>query len=100
MSATENLSKGPPKGFGALAKREQRLAYLMLLPTFLIVLGIVLGPLLANFWISFKPVQLADLRAATTLVNEQLRRGQKLLVMKLSCVIAYGTHLKKIQLPM
>ncbi|MEP2945088.1 MAG: sugar ABC transporter permease [Lentilitoribacter sp.] len=77
MSATENLSKGPPKGFGALAKREQRLAYLMLLPTFLIVLGIVLGPLLANFWISFKPVQLADLRAATTLVNEQLRPRPK-----------------------
>ncbi|MBO6919630.1 MAG: sugar ABC transporter permease [Rhizobiaceae bacterium] len=77
MSATENLSKGPPKGFGALAKREQRLAYLMLLPTFLIVLSIVLGPLLANFWISFKPVQLADLRAATTLVNEQLRPRPK-----------------------
>ncbi len=63
----------PPKEAGALAKRETRLAYAMLLPTFLIVLGIVLGPLLANFWISFKPVELADLRAAAPVVNEQLR---------------------------
>lgn len=78
MSAANNISsKGPPKAFGALAKREQRLAYIMLLPTFMIVLGIVLGPLLANFWISFKPVKLGDLRAATTLVNEQLRPRPK-----------------------
>lgn len=45
----------------------------MLVPTLLIVIGIVLGPLLANFWISFKPVQLGDLRAAAPLANEQLR---------------------------
>lgn len=78
MSATNNIgSEGPPKAFGVLAKREQRLAYIMLLPTFLIVLGIVLGPLLANFWISFKPVKLADLRAAAPLVNEQLRPRPK-----------------------
>ena len=68
---------GPPKHSGALARREMRLAYTMLLPTFLIVLGIVLGPLLANFWISFKPVQLADLRAARPLANEQLRPRPK-----------------------
>ena len=49
------------------------LAYLLLIPTFLIVLAIVLGPLLANFWISFKPVQLGDLRPATLFVNERLR---------------------------
>ena len=63
----------PPKGVGALAKREQRLAYSMLLPTFLVVFGIVLIPLLANFWISFKPVTLGDLRPASMLANEQLR---------------------------
>ncbi|MEO0496154.1 MAG: sugar ABC transporter permease [Pseudomonadota bacterium] len=71
--SVETSPIGPPRHSGALANREKRLAYTMLLPTFLIVLGIVLGPLLANFWISFKPVQLGDLRAATMLVNEQLR---------------------------
>lgn len=45
----------------------------MLLPTALIVILVVLGPLLANFWISFKPVELADLRAPTALVTERLR---------------------------
>lgn len=63
----------PPKKYGALAKREIRLALVMLLPTIVIVFGIVLGPLLANFWISFKPVQLGDLRAAKAIANEQLR---------------------------
>jgi len=50
-----------------------RLAYGMLSPTFLVVLLIVMGPLLANFWISFKPVQLGDLRPATPVANERLR---------------------------
>lgn len=62
----------PPKGLGPLAKREMRFAYLLLLPTFLIVLSVVLFPLLANFWISFKPVQLGDLRTPSILVNERL----------------------------
>lgn len=70
---TDTSIPQPPKLTGALANREKRLAYAMLIPTFLIVIGIVLGPLLANFWISFKPVQLADLRAAQTLSNERLR---------------------------
>ncbi|MHA1547025.1 MAG: carbohydrate ABC transporter permease [Alphaproteobacteria bacterium] len=63
----------PPKGIGRIARRERRLAYAMLLPTFLIVLAIVLGPLLANFWISLKPVQLGDLRPASLIINERLR---------------------------
>ncbi|MEM9207290.1 MAG: sugar ABC transporter permease [Pseudomonadota bacterium] len=50
-----------------------RLAYALLIPTFVIVFAIVLGPLLANFWISFKPVQLGDLRPASLIVNERLR---------------------------
>ena len=54
------------------------LAYLMLLPTFFIVLSIVLLPLFANFWISFKPVMLGDLRAAQPLINEQLKPRPKL----------------------
>ena len=63
----------PPKGIGRMARREMRLAYTMLMPTFLIVLAIVLWPLLANFWISAKPVQLGDLRPAKLVVNERLR---------------------------
>ena len=63
----------PPRGVGPLGRREMRLAYALLIPTFLIVLGIVLGPLFANFWISLKPVELADLRPPRVLINERLR---------------------------
>ncbi len=58
---------------GTLARREQRLAYGLLLPTFLLVFSIVMLPLIANFWISVKPVTLADLRPPTLIVKEQLR---------------------------
>ena len=47
---------------GPMAKREAKLAYTMLLPTVLIVFMIVILPLTATFWISVKPVTLADLR--------------------------------------
>lgn len=67
------IKQGPPKGIGKMARREMRLAYGMLAPTFLIVLAIVLGPLLANFWISLKPVKLGDLRPASLSSNERLR---------------------------
>jgi len=70
---TASLHHGPPAGVGALAKRERRLAYQMLLPTFFIVLAIVLLPLAANFWMSFKAVELGDLRPARPMFNEQLR---------------------------
>ncbi len=63
----------PPTHRGSLERREARLAYIMLIPTFLIVFSIVLGPLLANFWISAKPVQLGDLRPAQVMVNESIR---------------------------
>ena len=58
---------------GALARREKRLAYLLLLPTFLLVLAIVLLPLVANFWISFKPVTLGDLRPPSLIIKENTR---------------------------
>ncbi|MDA7598516.1 sugar ABC transporter permease [Alphaproteobacteria bacterium] len=70
-------TKGPPTGVGALAMRERRLAYMMLLPTFFIVLSIVIIPLFANFWISFKSVELGDLRAARPMINEQLKPRPK-----------------------
>ncbi|MGI9510797.1 MAG: carbohydrate ABC transporter permease [Geminicoccaceae bacterium] len=63
----------PPSGLGEMQKREMWLAYGMLAPTFLMVLAIVLFPLLANFWISFKPVTLGDLRAPVPVANERLR---------------------------
>ena len=69
---TQNTTPKPPKGMGPLAKREMRFAYMLLLPTFLIVLSVVLFPLVANVWISFKPVTLGDLRAPSILVNERL----------------------------
>ena len=68
---------GAPKKVGPLARRERFLAYRMLLPTFLIVLSIVLMPLSANFWISFKAVELGDLRAAQPMINEQVKPRPK-----------------------
>lgn len=68
-----DTTKGPPKTIGRMARREMRFAYLMLAPTFLIVLAVVLLPLLANFWISFKPVRLSDLRPPQLNINERIR---------------------------
>ncbi|HHG89355.1 MAG TPA: sugar ABC transporter permease [Devosia sp.] len=56
-----------------MAKKEAQLAFQMLLPTFAIVLAIVLIPLAANFWISFKPIKLADLRPPAPVVSERVR---------------------------
>jgi len=58
---------------GTLAREEARLAAVMLGPTFLIVAAVVLFPVLASFWISFKPVTLGDLRAPTPIANERVR---------------------------
>lgn len=69
---TDQSQPKPPKGLGPLAKREMRFAYMLLLPTFLIVLSVVLFPLVANVWISFKPVTLGDLRAPSILINERV----------------------------
>ncbi len=75
--SANSLTSGPPRNVGALARRERSLAYTMLLPTFFIVLSIVIIPLAANFWISFKSVELGDLRAARPMINEQLRPKPK-----------------------
>ena len=63
----------PPKGTGPLRKAETRLAWGMLLPTILVVALIVVLPLLSVFWISVKPVALADLRPPTPIVREVFR---------------------------
>lgn len=67
----------PPRGSGPLARREARLAWLMLLPTVTIVSLVVLLPLVAVFWISVKPVTLADLRPPAPIVREDLRGQPK-----------------------
>ncbi len=64
----------PPKGRGALAKREARLAWGLLLPTIAMVSLVIILPLLAIFWISVKPVGLADLRPVAPVVKESLRK--------------------------
>ena len=63
----------PPKRTGPLAKREARLAWGLLFPTIFSVSLVVLLPLLAIFWVSFKPIGLEDLRPPETVVREQLR---------------------------
>ena len=63
----------PPKGSGPLAKREARLAMGLLLPTVIAVSLVVILPLLAIFWISFKPVKLADLRPPEVTIREDIR---------------------------
>lgn len=73
LEPTAEPTAEPPKGIGPMQRREARLAYGMLAPTFLIIASIVLIPLLANFWISFKPVQLADLRPPTPVASERVR---------------------------
>ena len=56
-----------------LFKREKRLAFSLILPTVILVLSIVIVPLFANFWISFKPISLGDLRPPKLILKESLR---------------------------
>jgi multiple sugar transport system permease protein len=71
MSATSDPT--PPKGKTPLARREARLAFGLLAPTLISVALVIVLPLLAIFWISFKPIGLADLRPTTAVVREQVR---------------------------
>ena len=56
-----------------LSIREKKLAYSLVLPTMILVLSIVIIPLLANFWISFKPISLSDLRPPKLILKENVR---------------------------
>ncbi len=60
------------KQYTNLAAREARLAFWMLLPAFAIVAAVILFPVAANFWISFKPVGLGDLRPPVATIREQV----------------------------
>ncbi len=70
---SDTAQSGPPKETGPLAKREARLAWGLLAPTIAIVSAVVVLPLLAIFWISFKPIGLADLRPPAPVAREALR---------------------------
>ncbi len=72
VARSAQVEASPPEGVGPLQKREARLAWTMLAPTFLIVALIVALPLVANFWISAKPVLLADLRPPEATINERV----------------------------
>ena len=61
------------KNKNTLLEKEKKLGLILLLPTILIVLSIVIFPLLANFWISFKPVSLGDLRPPTLIIKERIK---------------------------
>lgn len=77
MTATPTA--GPPVGTTPLARREARLAWGLLAPTLASVAMVVVIPLLAIFWISLKPIGLADLRPPTPILKESLRgSGEKL----------------------
>ena len=70
---SESATTGPPRTIGPLQKREVRLAWSLLFPTIAIVSAVVVLPLLAIFWVSFKPIGLADLRPPAPVVREALR---------------------------
>ena len=46
----------------SLSKIEKRTAYTLLLPAVFLVFAIILFPIFANVWISFKEVELKDIR--------------------------------------
>ena len=71
------MSYAPPKSLGPLARRQARLAWSLLLPTILSVVLVIILPLMAIFWISFKPIALEDLRPASAMVREQLKGKPK-----------------------
>ena len=60
-----------------LSKIEKRTAYTLLLPAVFLVFSIILFPIFANIWISFKAVSLKDIRLPET-------RGKKIVKYKIS----------------
>ena len=58
---------------GRMSRRTSRLAFGLTLPGILMVLGVVFFPLLTTFWISFKNIELKDLRAPKPQVSERIR---------------------------
>ncbi len=61
MAATHSQSPPPKKrGARSLAGQEQRLAYILLIPTFIILFAVAVYPLLSVFYYSFTDAKLAS----------------------------------------
>ena len=67
------MKKNVKRKESILSIREKKLAYSLILPTMILVLSIVIIPLLANFWISFKPISLGDLRPPKLILKESVK---------------------------
>jgi multiple sugar transport system permease protein len=65
------------KSYRGLAQTEARLAFFMLIPAFTIVALVILFPVIANFWISFRRIGLGDLRVPTAVVREQVTQAPR-----------------------
>jgi multiple sugar transport system permease protein len=64
MSTTSLPREAPVGKIMSLGQREERLAYLFVAPSLLIIFMIVIFPVVWNLWLAFKPVQLRDLGTA------------------------------------
>jgi multiple sugar transport system permease protein len=64
MSTTSLPRETSARKIMTLGQREERLAYLLVAPSMLIIFMIVIFPVLWNLWLAFKPVQLRDLGTA------------------------------------
>ena len=73
QKATRRAISSVPPAAGPLAKREARLAWGLLMPTLVSVALVIILPLLAIFWISAKPISLADLRPTAPIANERMK---------------------------
>ena len=67
------MNVSPPTTTTPLARREARLALGLLAPTLISVALVVVLPLIAIFWISFKPIGLADMRPPVPIAREAVR---------------------------
>ncbi|HPB42728.1 MAG TPA: sugar ABC transporter permease [Sphaerochaeta sp.] len=65
------------KKYKSLAAQEARLAFWMLLPAVVIVASVILFPVIANFWISFKSIGLGDLRPPVAILRERVVQTPK-----------------------
>ena len=68
------MKKNVKRKESILSIREKKLAYSLILPTIILVLSIVIIPLLANFWISFKPISLGDLRPPKLIFKRKCKK--------------------------
>ena len=62
----------------SLSKLEKRTAYTLVLPAVLLVFAIVLFPIFANVWISFKDIELKDIKFQNLEQRKLLNQFQKI----------------------